>query len=39
MDNSIISPYTQALNAQTTKLEDYLDSGFKTIGIPQISRK
>lgn len=34
MDNSIISPYTQALNAQTTKLEDYLDSGFKTIGIP-----
>lgn len=34
MDNSLISPYSQALNAHKAQLEGYLDTGFKTIAVP-----
>lgn len=35
MDNSLITPYTTALSAQKTQLENYLDSGFKAIAVPE----
>lgn len=34
MDSSLITPYTTALSAQKTQLENYLDSGFKAIAVP-----
>lgn len=34
MDNSLITPYSNALSAQKAQLENYLSSGFKTIAVP-----
>lgn len=34
MDNSLISPYAQALSTRKAQLESYLDQGFQAIAIP-----